>query len=507
MSDTNRLRLCSFMNNMPLLRSIFFNLLAGITVSFLVSGCLFGGLSSEQKQDRDHWVFQAKSQYEDKNYNHAYYYANHALEIDPEDLGAQMIQAWSLLQLGFYNDFENSETKEQMVGATHYFRTILEVSPQEFRARQGLATVAFREYFLFIERSQTFQEALRKASELEESAKDISFSESSNHDVLEDHKKLLEEWAAFEAGFKQWHKSDPQAFAQPLLEGMASEYPSLLSEEELSLLLKNSAQYLKAGHMELFKQTLNDIQSRLELSGDVWEGDALRSLEQAIKGFQGLKKTAPKFFWADRDLAFAYIARGHYLVERAFEEKGLELHEDARLDQLENAQADTVREYFQKALTHLESFIEADERSELERDEFVESYLEKHFWVGEKQNALLADVGHKLLETNREIVSERQSYRQLMALQLLVFYTYPLYGVQDLNQAEYWANRLADFDEKDPLRFFIRGIIRERKQEYDKAAEDYQRYLARSSLTLDHHRRSFARERLTDCSLKLDTEH
>lgn|GEM_PF-4007004 len=487
-----------------------------LALSLLTTGCsLFGDdrptPTGDELERRDALVQQAKAAYDDASrnpeqaslhYTTAYTYSLRALEIDKYDLGAQVLLGWSLLQLGIYADFMERDTNIPRDGARTVLNKVLEQSPNEFRARQGLSVINFREHFLYDTRRKHFDSARRKLESIKQQGLEYFDAQSAGDDnASELYDAVVSEWNLFEERYNTLWDSFRLEFFRVEYAEVAQlrtlsreeqnryligarnedEAKKMNQENEKRLVLKSVSMSLERFDRLLFEEEVDDLHTRCSIRQEYWERLSTKRIDDARLGFEDLLRTAPQYFWARRDLGLVHMTIASKALQRAVaeirEDDGSDFTDASALreswedrqtilfEDLPPKYASVVRRHFSAAADELKEFVKQEEEEVLRKEQVV-GEVERQINAGGDKNVITQGWLDVYAEEVEGIYSERRTYRVYIILQLIDLYSNDTYGVRNEAQANSWVNSLEDTDSTNPLHHFVRGVVKHKFARY-----------------------------------------
>ncbi len=479
------------------------------------------GLDDKQQERLDADVKEAASQYDEGHYDKAYKYATLAREIDPKDLRARVIQAYSLMQLGQNDPFFENISMRHVPGARQLFEDVLKDSPNEFKARQGLAIMAFSEHLVFHDKKMRdflgMELELRAFSEKVSSLKTLSPNDPGFFGKLSD---LRAEYDNFRVRYIRCYETRQYFEDAPPISKNPDPKLKLLTGRTWA----EDSTYVDAIRFDLDQRRFDDAAATLATLREgaktcafYWEQRSLERLEYALKLYTQLESGAPWHAGTKRDLAFVHVAFGQFWLNKALEDakrdaatKLANIPAEREAEVIRSFYCDEgrhdselrphVKREFADAIANLREFVRLDEEREKQRVEHVEE--QEKIAAGDESNIFMNNLVGRFGEEMQFAIKEARSYRKMTILLLIELYTFPIYGVQDFEQATLWVNRLRDIDDRDPIFYFIWASIREQSGDAAGAIEDYDNYLARSSIVEDANRRTVARSRMDRLKLE-----
>lgn len=453
-----------------------------------------------------------EGQFDTNAYNKAYQLTSVALEIDPDDLQAKLIRGWVLLQSGRYDPWLAEESGNELQGAKQVFAEILEASPNEFKAKQGLAAIHFKQYHEFarkvelLERiSSQFQlliDMLPTLDRIGASATDREFRDRTDLFSIE--------WGKVNEAYRRQRLQPFQLFEHVSMIEPAKGKP--WAEEELDLdqisYFVNRGMYLRAE--PLIKSFVSTTKARAVF----WEEQGLESLGRAQKIYQELERDGSNYYLIKHDLALVHMALGEFFLRKALadaEKEFARLRPDVKLERTEkneviasffadktlhkNPRREIVEAEFAAARDKIIEFIEADELAEKSALAKVDR-ARLDFTSRSDQNAVLADVLGNYESYSKDVMRESRVRRKTMILNLLVILIYPQYMNQDLTNASNWALSLSTVDIEDRIAYFIKGVIYEKQGKLEEAIGEFERFLTHTSPVTEGNRRDYVRTRM-----------
>lgn len=473
-------------------------------------------LTPQEVEDLDFHVRNAMEQYDqgqlDYNaYNAAYDQCNKALAIDPTDLQAKLVRAWTLLQTGKFEPWINEATRTELPGARMLFNDILADSPNEFRARQGLAAIDFKEFHQFQRKAEIMRRLGDQFSLVLGMVPDAASMEGTSRDRLERVGAFLKEWKVADEAYRKLNTqtfpilTDPEA-SDPLI-GLKAWVDEAFMLDEVMARIRREAFRDTVPHINYFRDACAARASHWDLRG-------LDRLQRALRGFEDLERTGPGYYAIKYDLALAHMAVGDYFLRKALADADKEfrsLRPDLQLSPAEmsdvvasyfadeslhkNPRRELVKSSFAAAIAKMKEFVKLDEEAERTGEQRVDR-SKLAFTAAAGDNAVTSDILSGYEAYSQELIEEMRARRKVIILNLLVVLTYPQYLNQDLNDAKIWASALITVDVRDRISYFIRGVIFEKNGELEAAVEEYQRFLDHSSAAQHYNRREYARDRI-----------
>jgi len=483
-------------------------------------------LTTEAKARLDDLVMEAKYQYDegqfDNNaYNKAYELCNRALELDPNDFEAKVIRAWTLLQVGRYDEWTNAATGSKLPGARENFNKILEVSPNEFRARQGLAAIDFKEYYDFGRKAELMVRMQQQFDKVLVLAKALGVRQADESGRMDRIGEFLKQWKDADEAYRKLHTASFAILTDPELGNEGQIVGKGWTDESFRL-----DEILARVRREAFAATVPNLEyfrDACAKRAEHWDLKALSRLQRALAGFKDLERTGGTYYAIKHDIALAHMAMGDYFLRKAMADAEREfrsLRPDVNLSPNElsevigsyfadeslhkNPRRAIIKQEFAAAADKIKEFVLIDEEMERTSELRVEESRRSFTADGGGTNAVLSDILTGYNAYSREVIREMRSRRKTLILNMLMIRTYPQYLNQDLNDAKNWASALYTIDVGDPISFYIRGVIFEKAGELEAAVEEYQRFLDHSSIAIHYNRREFARDRIRKAKYEIE---
>jgi hypothetical protein len=350
------------------------------------SACKTGGngLNTSDQERLDDFVKEAKQQYEEGAYDKTRELAVKAQDLDPHDLEAILLQGWSLLQLGRYDDFINPLSKTNLDGARTVFRKLLKLSPREFKAEQGLASIDFREYFEFRRKAEIFHRFEKQFADLRTGLPRLRADSGTFEEVSSRKSAFLRDWRAASDKYRELQTSEVKIFESADDPGVRLTGRAWTMEE---LALDEIDYYVRrydfdglAPKFALFEKSFGD-------AGGFWERKGLARLQLAVDAFEDLGRRAPEYYHIKHDLALVHLALGDYFLQKALVEAERDFFRqqpnakvpasdlpeviadffaDKKLHQSPRRQI--IEEQFARAAKCIEEYVIADEAFEVRAD-------------------------------------------------------------------------------------------------------------------------------------------
>lgn len=457
----------------------------------------------------DALVFSAKTEYDKGQYAYAHEYALRVIrDYTPNDLEALLVKAWSNLQLGRIDDFEIPNSTVTISGAKSDFERVLEVSPNEFKAFQGLATL---EFYRFRERQRDaslFNSLHELIGEQLAVLDDVRSFDPAGRDFADGKHKLLTDWREIMQKMRRLKGTKPELIEESLNpQDPEDKWQSWVKED---LYYDEARVHIRDGRLLEAALVLQVAQHWAKRRGEHWERESFQHASEADARYKRLKQRAPDYYYIELDQF-----RLHNELAQVFLTKGLDLARssirtqqwwgnvpDFKRDDVlssyfadpeshSNGYRDLTKLEYARAIEHLEAFLRADEQSILRKDSELER-LEQEYFSAPNASPVTTDYKEIFFETSRGIIKD-QVERRLRYLRLLIaIYTYDWSLNQDLLQALVYIDELEAADNRDPMPNFIRGIVYMKKKEWKDAITEFNRFDAKSSIAMHKNRREFA---------------
>ncbi|MBE7493005.1 MAG: hypothetical protein HS108_14785 [Planctomycetes bacterium] len=486
---------------------------------------------------------EAKQQYDDRHYAMAFRYAEQAERLIKEnkfpvqdEATAVAIQAYCLLQKGLLDDYAVDNFGRQP-GALTKFNRVLEINPESFRARLGVALLQFRRH----------GDSIRKAESLDQA---VLWLEQ----VREDTRRALD------GGAEKEMRTREAARKYAILMSNRDKYlklgyifrdPNSVPMDEKGR--REQAQWLgklPEGEEGVALMDLGMVIEDLEQGAEVSDRDRKRALDgaanvadswrgvrrywrmHALKDLQASRDRllairaesvaankskegdrGPLYFWVDRDLTFVYQSLGGFFLDIGLEQARLQAIAQGRLDDTLEQEARRIytskefntwekqesRRNYNDALKYTVSFIRAHQRFERER----ERAKEKANYEDLTENPFLVDLVQRYRATMDELIAEERGMRASMILEAAALCIDPLFQVNDLQQALVFALQLQALAPRNPVHYFVRATAYYTDGDFAAAKKEYAAFLRDSSVAENATQRRVARQRLMECDEEL----
>lgn len=504
-----------------------FLIVVGTLVLSLVSGCKSNGneLTAEEKQRLDEMVKEAMWQYEEQSYNKAYELTGRALEMEPRDLQAKLIRAWTLVQTNRHEQWIDPVTANTHKGARQLFEEVLDVSPGEFRARQGLAAIHFRSYYENQRRDELLRRIAANFAELIKMARGLTEPglEPDVRAIRED--AFYMQWKTVNEGYRQERTRPISIFDNPdtrepiEIDGWKSK--DWVTEE---LMLDQIAYHTNPQRKAWLRTIplLEEFEQASRKRGQFWELRALSQLTGAKTLYEDLQRTGAQYYLTLYDLALVNMAIGEYFLRKALVEAEADFYRqrpDVKIPESEreeviasffadetlhhNPRRPVIKSAFAEARRYFEAFLEADKLNEQQVAKEVED-VRIEFSSNNELNAVNREFLGLYEKEARALQRERVERRKDVVLNLLVILIYPQYLNQDLPAAQNRTSDLTTADLQDPIPYLIRGVVFEKMGQFERSVGEYERFLQTSGPAMYLNRRRWARDRITKLNHELE---
>lgn len=483
-----------------------------------------------------HLLQEAKQQYDDGHYETSFRMAEQVEDLinehdfPPEDHAMALnIQGYSLMQLGRLEDYYIKTFGVQR-GAMTKFERVLEIRPEDFRATLGLALVRFRRHGDSVRKGESLgqgviflagiREDFRRGYEAEgEAAKELFHTATRKLSEFRGSRSKLHELGYI---FRDATtvKPGPDALEK-------SDWLGSLSADEANLALLDMEAILHdiadSGEVteddrDVFNRQSERIASHWGTVRKYWRQRALTDLQAARDAMLAIREDqqeryeneVPNYFWIDRDLTFVFQSLGAFFLDSGLEttrkiaiSRGVpleDLEEEAKRiyidESFDNWQKTESRRNYEAALSFTRSFIRshvAFERMRRQRQDDAS--------VAESDNAnpFMVDLVTRYRRMMDQLIEEERSLRVQMILEAAAMCIDPLFQINDIAQANTWANEVRANIPDNPLHHFVRATAYFEGRRWDEALSEYQAFMRDSSPVEDQNRRSVARQRVMQC--------
>jgi Tfp pilus assembly protein PilF len=484
-------------------------------------------LSTEELKRLDEMIQEAMWQYDEQSYNKAYELTGLALEMKPTDLHARLIRGWTLVQTGRYEQWIDPQTRNPHKGARQIFEEVLKDSPNEFRARQGLAAINFRSYYEFQRRDDQLNRMADNFAELRRMAQELTTPGMDRDTRSRRSDDFYVRWRRVNEGYRQERAKTHNLFDDPEtkepieIDGWKSK--DWVNEE---LMLDAIAYHVNPQRQAWLRsiENLEYFEMASRRRGTFWELQALSQLTAAKHLYEDLERTGSEYYLTLYDLGLVNMALGEYFLRKALVEAeadfkrqrpGVKIPVDDQEEVIasffadetlhRNPRRDLIQKSFAEAVRLFDAFVKADKESELRADQAVER-ARFQFSSSNDQNAVTQEILGLYEQETRQIQKERRERRKDVVLNMLVVLIYPQYLNQDLPRAQTLTNELTTTDLQDPVPYLIRGVVFERMGQYERSVGEYERFLQTSGPAMYLNRRRWVRDRITRLNLELERE-
>ncbi|MBX3473452.1 MAG: hypothetical protein KF754_03650 [Planctomycetes bacterium] len=484
---------------------------------------------------------EAKQQYDDRQYNMSFRYAEQAERLikenkfDPKDEAtAVVIQGYCLLQMGLLDDYAVDNFGRQS-GALTKFRRVLEITPTSFRARLGIALLLFRRHGESIRKAESLDQGVLWLEQIRE---DTRRSLAGDADSALRAREASRKYGVLAANREKYLKlgyifRDPNS--QPMdKEGKRPEGPWLGSvtqgEEELAMkdigwALEDAEKGVAVEKADADRalagaSTVADSWRKVR---QYWRMAALKDLQSARDRFLEIRKesvaanrvdkNAPVYFWVDRDLTFVYQSLGGFFLDIGLEQARLKAIAAGKLDDTLESEARRIycsaeftswekvesRKNYEDSLKYTVSFIRAHQEFERLRVKAQE----KADFDDINANPFLVDLVQRYRATMDELIAEERGMRASMILEAAALCIDPVFQIDDIDQAMVFAEQIKALAPRNPIHYFVRATAYYTDKNFTDAKVEYAAFLRDSSITDNAVQRRIARQRVMECDEEL----
>lgn len=474
---------------------------------------------------------EAKQQYDDRQFSMAFRYAEqaerliqeHKFEVSDEAT-AVAIQGYCLLQMGLLEDYAVDNFGRQS-GALTKFNRVLELTPNSFRARLGMALLLFRRHGESIRKAESLDQGVLWLEQIREDARRCF---AGGDDTAQRAREATRKYSILTANRDRYLKlgyifRDPSS--QPLdKDGKRPEAAWLgsLTQAEEELALKDLGWALEDADKGVAVEA-KDRDQALRAARAVadswrkvrqyWRLAALKDLQSARDRFLVIRKESPNYFWVDRDLTFVYQSLGGFFLDMGLEQARLRAIAAGRLDDTLEQEARRIytskdftswekqesKRNYEDSLKYSVSFIRAHQAFERER----ERAKERADFDDLNANPFLVDLVQRYRATMDELIAEERGMRASMILEAAALCIDPVFQIDDLEQALVFAEQIKALAPKNPIHYFVRATAHYTDRNYADAREEYAAFLRDSSIAENAVQRRLARQRLMECDEEL----
>lgn len=490
-------------------------------------------LTPEERADQ--LIVEAKTQYDKGNFVDAHEYAHRVVaNFFPDDIEAHLIKAWCNLQLRRYDDFRIGRTNVVLPGARNNLRVVLELSPNEFRGHQGLATLKFyefRDHLLYARTFKATTQLIRQEQDnlatLEGMRTELQSLPQRDPSRIEKDRAFrdlqfnsLTNWRNLMTTWRESYAGKPFIFEDSLdANDPADAWKSWVHEDLVYDVVRKSIQ-----DAELIEASANMslVLRWMENRGTFWETSALNAASISQAKFLELKQRAPQYYFSDQDLYRLHYELGMFFLDKgmsvaramAEKEAGWErVPESRKLEVISayfadpashtNPWREPVKREFGKAIEACKRFIDADRLSMLNKEENLETIKQEYMSLAAGQDVVVQDIRQLFVEEARSVIADQALRRQSYIRTLITLMTYNWSLNQDLYQAGIYVQELENANTKDPMPHFMRGIIYKKQGLWEDAIQSFKTFERLSSVATHYNRRQYAREQQAECEMEI----
>lgn len=473
---------------------------------------------------------EAKQQYDDRQFTMSFRYAEQAERLIKEnkfpvedEATAVAIQGYCLLQMGMLDDYA-VDTFGVQAGAMRKFNRVLEISPNSFRAKLGMALLLFRRHGESIRKSESLDQGVIWLEQIREDAKralnggkdaPVRLREASRKYAIlvSNRDKLVKLGYIFR---------DPST--QPMDDkGKRPEAPWLgsMTPEDEELAVKDIAWAFEDAEAGT-KVTAKDRSQALAAIGNLadswrkvrgyWRLAALKDLQSARDRFLQIRKESPNYFWVDRDLTFVYQCLGGFFLDVGLEQARLQSIAAGNMD--DSLEKEARRIYTSKEFTSWEK--EQSRKNYLDAKEFTVSFIRAHrkfeeLRIARKEeanyddlnaNPFLVDLVQRYRQTMDQLIAEERGMRAQMILEAAALCIDPIFQINDTELALNFADQLKSLAPNNPIHYFVRATAHYTAKDFAAAKESYNAFLKDSSI-VNGAQRDISRQRILECDEEL----
>ncbi|MCA8939679.1 MAG: hypothetical protein KDB07_07730, partial [Planctomycetes bacterium] len=307
---------------------------------------------------------------------------------------------------------------------------------------------------------------------------------------------------------------------RPSAKVSGDKYPGWTAE---SLTLDTVPFLVKNGKVITARAKLAELMLYTSERADYWEKRSLEKVRGALEGFLELEsRRQGQYHYILRDIGLAHVAIGNFYlqneIDRAREvvkkqDWWYRVPETRQDEALLSFLQDEVRfpssvraamnREFSEGTRWLSEFVEEDLVAERTRNDRVNERIFAASEAGE-----VDAIDQENLDLHKRAVAifqaEQASLRKRIILQVLTLMIYPQFGMERLEEALVMVNRLEVTDPQDPITFLIRGVIYQRKREFENAMREFDLFISKSSVATDGPRITFARRERIACELEVE---
>ncbi|MCB9894081.1 MAG: hypothetical protein H6839_06525 [Planctomycetes bacterium] len=482
---------------------------------------------------------EAKQQYDDMQYQTAFRQAEKAVQLiqennyPEEDLVlALTIEGYCMLQMKYIDDYYVSTFGKQE-GAVSKFNAALSLKPDDFRARLGIGLAHFLRHANSIHKAETLAEGIILLESIRE-----DFRRAMNPKQGEDSKELLREASRKYTSFKASREKllelkyifrDPTtvpvyqdgtgADAAEWL-GSTDEATETLAVKDIGWILDDALKGadLKEEDRKLLHGAASTIAENWRKVRSYWRLQGLKDLQAsrnkllaARRQDAGIAEDTGRmvYFWVDRDLTFVFQSLGAFFMDSGLETARLQaISEGVPQDRLEarakeiyvsdsfkSPDKDESKRNYEAALSYTKSFVRKHKEFEDMRRRKVDAVQEDD----DNNNPFLVDLITRYQETMDEMIEDEKTLRSQMILEAAALCIDPLFQINDLREANVWAEELKAMDPDDPLHHFVRATAYFMTKDWESARTEYQAFLNDADISTYANRRKLSRTRVMTC--------
>ncbi|MCA8914059.1 MAG: hypothetical protein KDB90_01505 [Planctomycetes bacterium] len=482
---------------------------------------------------------ESKQQYDDMQYETAFRQAEKAVQLiqennyPQEDLVlALTIEGYCLLQMKYIDDYFVSTFGKQD-GAVSKFNSALRLKSDDFRARLGIGLAHFLRHGNSIRKAETLGEGIILLESIRE-----DFRRALNPKKGDDRKELLREASRKFTSFKSSREKllelkyifrDPStvavyqdgtgADAAEWL-GETDEATETLAVRDMGYILDDAMKgaELRADDPKLFHGAAVTIAENWRKARKYWRLQGLKDLQASRNKLLAARRQDAQiaedtgrmvYFWVDRDLTFVFQSLGAFFMDSGLEASRLQaISEGVPQDRLEARakeiyisedftspdKAESKRNY-EAALSYTKSFVRKHKEFEDLRRRKVDTVQKGD----DNDNPFLVDLVSRYQQTMDEMIEDEKALRSQMILEAAALCIDPLFQINDLREANVWAEELKAMDPDDPLHHFVRATAYFMTKEWESAQEEYQAFLNDADISTYANRRKLSRTRIMTC--------
>jgi tetratricopeptide (TPR) repeat protein len=429
------------------------------------------------------------------------------------------LMGFSLLQLARIDDYWVSGHGRQE-GAITRFQRALAIRDNDLRANHGMSLALFRRHGDHLAKADKLAQGILSLGQIRE---DVRLGLEGGQDSRARLRDALFDVRTYQANREELIRlgfvfrdtstvrltETRNAELAPWL-GTVAEAEGTLLANDMRWILEEATQggeVSDADHARLFEAVDLLTESWLQVQ-HYWRARGLKDLQESRDRAVAIHRRRPDYLWIDRDLVFFYQSLGAFFLDLGLEktrrmaieqgQRGEEIERAAQRiylsDEFESREKRLSAANYRDALKFLRSFMPKHrevERMRMERQADVRAGIEN-----ETENPFLVDLGVRFGDTMAELISEERDMRYRMVLEGAAMCIDPLYQINDLPQANIWAEELRALQPRNALHHFVRATAHFRSEDYETAAREYRAFLDTSSIAENEYRRRLARSRI-----------